>query len=120
MTDTEPTNAPPTTPAPLLDIVDDWSQTLKILADPTRFKLLLILHYQGPGQMTMTELAHESDLRPATASAALRYMSNVGVVNVKRDGRQMYYYLADERTHRMLHYMGSDCNMHHDDDHAEN
>lgn len=102
----------PQTPEPILELVDEWGQAFKILSDPTRFRLLLTLHYQGPAQMTMTELANECELRPATASAALRFMSNSGILTVERDGRQMFYSLVDERIHRLLHYVGAKQKMH--------
>lgn len=102
----------PSTPTQLLDLVDEWSEVFKVMSDPTRFRLLLVLHYQGPGQMTMTQLAQECDLRPATASAALRYMSNLGMVSVKRDGRRMMYSIADQQVHELLHYIGDGAVMH--------
>lgn len=103
------------TPEDILQLVEDWGQSFKILSDPTRFRLLLTLHYQGPAQMTMTELANECELRPATASAALRYMSNAGILTVERDGRQMLYSLVDDRIHQLLHYVGGNKDMHRHD-----
>ena len=115
MTHADHASEHPGTPEEILQLVEDWGQSFKILSDPTRFRLLLTLHYQGPAQMTMTELANECELRPATASAALRYMSNAGILTVERDGRQMLYSLVDDRIHQLLHYVGRNKDMHRHD-----
>lgn len=85
---------------------DDWSETFRLLGDPTRLRLLTVLHYVGPGALSMSELAERADVKVATASAALRLLTAAGVVTADRDGKMMRYELSNERVHRLLHHLG--------------
>lgn len=85
---------------------DDWSETFRLLGDPTRLRLLTVLHYVGPGTLSMSELADRAEVKVATASAALRLLTNAGIVTATRDGKMMRYALSDERVHRLLHHLG--------------
>ncbi|MCI6205876.1 MAG: metalloregulator ArsR/SmtB family transcription factor [Corynebacterium glucuronolyticum] len=84
-----------------------WAGTFKILGDPTRLALLSAIHYAGQNALTVSELAEEIDLRVATASAALRAMENNGTVKSQRDGRRIYYGIANNEIHELLHWIGS-------------
>lgn len=33
----------------LCTLSDDWADTFRLLGDPTRLRLLTLLHYEGPG-----------------------------------------------------------------------
>lgn len=88
------------------ELSDDWSETFRLLGDPTRLRLLTVLHYVGPGALSMSELAERAEVRTPTASAALRLLTTAGVVTATRDGRMMRYALTDERVHRLLHFFG--------------
>lgn len=90
----------------LCALSDEWSGTFRLLGDPTRLRLLTLLHYAGPGALTMSELAERAEVKPATASAALRLLTTAGIVTATRDGRMMRYALTDERVHRLLHHLG--------------
>ena len=90
-----------------LALAHDWSGTFKIMGDPTRLKLLSAIHYAGQFASTVTELAEATDVRVATASAALRAMEQNGTVASARDGRSIHYGIADERVHHLLHWIGT-------------
>lgn len=92
--------------ARIRDLSDDWADTFRLLGDPTRLRLLTVLHYVGPGALSMSELAERAGVKMATASAALRLLTAAGVVTGTRDGRMMRYALTDERVHRLLHHFG--------------
>ena len=92
--------------AHLCALSDDWSETFRLLGDPTRLRLLTLLHYEGPGALSMSELAERAGVKTATASAALRLLTTAGVITATRDGRMMRYALTDERVHRLLHHLG--------------
>ncbi|MCT1564047.1 ArsR/SmtB family transcription factor [Corynebacterium glucuronolyticum] len=87
--------------------IDSWAGTFKILGDPTRLALLAAIHYAGQNTLTVSELAEETGLRVATASAALRAMENNGTVKSQRDGRRIYYGIANDDVHELLHWIGS-------------
>lgn len=85
---------------------DEWAETFRLLGDPTRLRLLTVLHYVGPGTLSMSELAGRAGVKTATASAALRLLTTASVITATRDGRMMRYALTDERVHRLLHHFG--------------
>lgn len=89
-----------------VDIVS-WSNTFKTLGDPTRLTLLSAIHYAGQNELTVSELAETTGVRVATASAALRAMENNGTVKSTRDGRKIYYAIASEDIHQLLHWIGA-------------
>lgn len=87
--------------------VDEWASTFKILGDPSRLRLLTAIHAAGQYVSSVTELAESSQLRVATASAALRAMERNKTVSSRRDGRSIHYAIADDHVHQLLHWMGS-------------
>lgn len=90
-----------------LHIAQEWSPTFKLMGDTTRLKLLIALHFAGPHQATVTELAETTGVKVATASAALRAMETSGVISSRRDGRRILYAITDEHCHDLLHWIGS-------------
>ena len=90
----------------LCTLSDDWADTFRLLGDPTRLRLLTLLHYEGPGALSMSELAERAGVRAATASAALRLLTTAGIITATRDGRMVRYALTDDRVHRLLHHLG--------------
>ena len=90
----------------LLDLADRWAGLFKLLGDPTRLRLLAVMHHRAPGTATVTDLAEATGVRVATASAALRAMEAAGVVSGERVGREVRYTLANSRIHDVLHHVG--------------
>ncbi|MDO5454466.1 MAG: metalloregulator ArsR/SmtB family transcription factor [Corynebacterium sp.] len=97
----------PPIPATLLELAEEWSPLFKLLGDPTRLRLLLAMHYVGPGKASVGELAELTDIRVPTASAALTHMATVGVLVAERQGREVRYSLTDQHAHEVLHYLGA-------------
>ena len=81
-----------------------WAAVFKILGDTTRLSLLDAIHDAGDNKLTVTDLAETTGTRVATASAALRAMEKMGTVSSVREGRTIFYAIADERIHRLLHW----------------
>ncbi|WP_257161720.1 ArsR/SmtB family transcription factor [Corynebacterium cystitidis] len=90
-----------------LKLAEEWSGTFKILGDQTRLKLLSSIHFAGQFQYTVSELAEATEVRVATASAALRAMELNGTVKSQRDGRSIRYGISDENVHDLLHWIGA-------------
>lgn len=90
----------------LLELADDWAPIFKALGDPTRLKLLVAMHYQGPANATVSELASLTGLRTATASAALKNLETSGIITAHREGREVRYHLVSENVHEMIHRLG--------------
>ena len=81
-----------------------WAGVFKTLGDTTRLMLLDAIHAAGDNKLTVTDLANATGTRVATASAALRAMEKMGTVRSIREGRSIFYGIADERIHRLLHW----------------
>ncbi len=65
---------------------------LKLLANPER---LLLLCQLSQGEMCVSELEQQLQIRQPTLSQQLGVLRNEGVVNTRRDGKNIYYSVAD-------------------------
>lgn len=90
----------------MVALADQWGPIFKVLGDPTRLRLLLVLHYRGPGEATVTELAAAVGVRIPTASAALIHLTEAGTIEPHKVGREVRYSLTDPRIHELLHHLG--------------
>lgn len=89
-----------------VELADEWGPVFKVLGDSTRLRLLLAMHYRGPGEATVSELAEAVGVRTATASAALIHMTEAGMIQPHKVGRVVRYSLTDPRIHELLHHLG--------------
>ena len=76
------------------------------MGDPTRLRLLLAMHYRGPGEATVSELADIIGVRIPTASAALIHLTDAGTIEPHKVGREVRYSLPDPRIHALLPHLG--------------
>lgn len=72
---------------------------LKTLAHEGR---LMILCHLGQGEMSVGALEETLDMRQAAVSQMLARLRDEGLVTTRREGKTIYYSLADERTRRMI------------------
>jgi DNA-binding transcriptional ArsR family regulator len=77
----------------------DASEFLKALAHETR---LLLLCYLAERERSVTELENILSLRQPTVSQQLARLRLDGLVTTRRDGKAIYYAIADERLHRVI------------------
>ncbi len=77
----------------------DASEFLKALAHETR---LLLLCYLAERERSVTELESILSLRQPTVSQQLARLRLDGLVTTRRDGKTIYYSIADERLHRVI------------------
>jgi DNA-binding transcriptional ArsR family regulator len=85
--------------------VAGWTERLALLADPTRLRVQLCLHYM-PG-LNVRQIASVTDVTATVVSQTLRRPRTNGWVVSEKAGREQLYRLADERLHAMLHAMGA-------------
>src|ERR671916_1509640 len=69
-------------------------------ANSTRLSILLLLAQRG--EMRVGELVRELGAPQPRVSDHLRYLAWCGYVEVRREGRNAYYSVADERIMQML------------------
>lgn len=86
--------------APIVDPTAMYSQAraasdlMKSLSNETR---LLILCHLSAGEMTVTQLEGKLNIPQASLSQQLARLRNERLVKTRRDGRMIYYSIADER-----------------------
>lgn len=66
---------------------------LKLLANPER--LLLLCQLSQEGEMCVGDLEQELDIHQPTLSQQLGVLRNQGVVATRREGKNIYYSVAD-------------------------
>jgi DNA-binding transcriptional ArsR family regulator len=76
------------------------SAVFKLLGDPTRAKLLYAL--LEAGELCVCDLAAATGIAETTVSQSLRLLRASRVVTARRDGRLMYYRLADAHVRMLL------------------
>jgi DNA-binding transcriptional ArsR family regulator len=86
-------------PLPANDLVQ-VSAVFKLLGDPTRAKLLYAM--LEAGELCVCDLAASTGVAETTVSQSLRLLRASRVVTARRDGRLMYYRLADAPVRMLL------------------
>lgn len=84
--------SPPIDPQRLREGASQAVAALKILANPER---LLLLCQLAQGELCVSELEQALDIRQPTLSQQLAVLRNEGVVTTRRDGKNIYYSIAD-------------------------
>ncbi|MFL6696585.1 MAG: metalloregulator ArsR/SmtB family transcription factor [Vitreoscilla sp.] len=72
---------------------------LKVLANEDR---LLLLCQLSQGEMSVGELEEALDIRQPTLSQQLAVLRTEGVVDTRRDGKRIFYSVADPRSMQLL------------------
>ena len=72
---------------------------LKVLANEDR---LLLLCQLSQGEMCVSDLEEALDIRQPTLSQQLGVLRTEGVVNTRRDGKRIYYRVADPAVMQLL------------------
>jgi DNA-binding transcriptional ArsR family regulator len=80
--------------------VEKLSRLFSALADPTRLKILNALRVTD--ELCVCDLAVIADLSVSAVSHQLRLLRDRDLVNARRDGRMVYYSLADDHVHSLM------------------
>ena len=94
-----PTTHPPAPPEEMASNAQNAAAFLKTLAHEGR---LMILCHLGGGEKSVGELESLLDIRQAAVSQMLARLREEGLVTTRRDGKTIYYSLADESTSRVI------------------
>ena len=70
------------------------AECLKILAHPHRLQIVQLL-LAGKKQLSVNDIATHCELNQPTASDHLRLMQRCGFLQSERDGRTVYYTIAE-------------------------
>jgi DNA-binding transcriptional ArsR family regulator len=82
-----------------LDALSEAAECLKTLAHPHRLRMVQMLLQ---GDFTVGELAEACELPTAMASEHLRLMQRCGFLNSTKDGRKVYYRVAEPHLKEIL------------------
>lgn len=85
--------------------LEGWASRFALLADPTRLRLLFVLHRTGG--LCVSDLATAVAMSDSSVSHALRLLRERGWVRARRSGRTVVYELVDETVHDLLHRIGA-------------
>ena len=73
-------------------VIDALAELFKSLGDPTRVRILWALSLH---EMCVCELASSLEMNQSAVSHQLRLLKNARLVRARREGRSIYYSLAD-------------------------
>ena len=93
------TTAPPAPPDEMASNAQNAAAFLKTLAHEGR---LMILCHLGSGEKSVGELEDLLGIRQAAVSQMLARLREEGLVVTRRDGKTIYYSLANENTSRVI------------------
>lgn len=77
----------------------DLADLFKIFGDSTRLKILFVL--KG-GEINVSDLSEVLNMTQSAISHQLKTLRTNKLVNARRDGKAMYYSLADEHIHTII------------------
>lgn len=94
-----PARRPVIDPEQLREAAGQAVGALKVLAHEDR---LLLLCQLSQGEMCVSDLEEALGIHQPTLSQQLGVLRTEGVVNTRRDGKRIYYSVADPRVMRVL------------------
>ena len=75
------------------EVLDTMVESFKALGDPTRLRILALLFN---GERAVSDLADHLAVSQSAVSHQLRLLCNLDIVRHRKDGREVYYTLADD------------------------
>lgn len=89
----------PTKPAGTVEDFAEAAECLKTLAHPVRLRIVqLLLH----GRFTVGELAADCGIPDNVGSEHLRLLQRCGFLDSQRDGRRVYYSVAEPHLKKLM------------------
>ncbi len=81
------------------EVIQAMAESFKALADPTRLRILALL---SEGEQCVGDLADHLDVSQSAVSHQLRLLRSLDIVRYRKDGREVYYDLADDHVRDIL------------------
>ncbi len=75
------------------DVIIRLAETFSALSDPTRAKIIFALQQE---ELCVCDLAHLIGLSTSAISHQLRLLRNLRIVKYRKEGKMVYYSLADK------------------------
>lgn len=81
------------------DVVNTMADSFKALGDPTRLRILALLF---DGERSVGDLADHLAVSQSAVSHQLRLLRNLDIVRFRKDGREVFYDIADDHVRDIL------------------
>lgn len=79
--------------------VDFVTDRLKVLSNPDRLKILCVL---VNGELNVQEIESQTGILQPTLSQQLTVLRKAEMVSTRRDGKQIYYQVVDEKVLKIM------------------
>lgn len=76
------------------EVLEEYSDIFKSIADPTRLKILFLLKN---GELCVCEILDALDKSQSTVSHHLNILKKEKVIKARKEGKWIYYKLKDEK-----------------------
>jgi ArsR family transcriptional regulator len=80
--------------------IDTVANFLKIISDPTRLKIIMILENH---EVSVNDIAVLMNMTKSAVSHQLKVLKNAGYIKDRRSGKNKYYSLFDEHIMVIIH-----------------
>ena len=87
----------------------DAVESLAALAQESRLAIFRMLVKRGPGGYTPTQLGEKLDVSSPTLSFHLKELQHAGLVDVRRDGRFLYYRANFVHMNHLVGFLTENC-----------
>lgn len=87
----------------------DAIASLAALAQESRLAIFRLLVRRGPDGYTPTELGEKLEVAPATLSFHLKELQRAGLIEVRREGRFLYYRPQFAHMNRLVGFLTEQC-----------
>ncbi len=84
---------------PEAGILYDLAELFKIFGDESRLKILFVL---GEGELCVEEISDKLNMSQSAVSHQLRILKTSRLIKGRRDGKRIYYSLADDHVHSII------------------
>ncbi|MBG0770323.1 MAG: winged helix-turn-helix transcriptional regulator [Anaerolineaceae bacterium] len=81
------------------EVILTMAESFKALADPTRLRILAIL---SEGECGVGDIADHLEVSQSAVSHQLRLLRSLDIVRYRKEGREVYYDLADDHVRDIL------------------
>ena len=82
------------------ETMDSIAELFKGFADPTRVHILSLL--MGKEELCVTQIAEEVEISQSAVSHQLRLLKQMHLIKFRRDGKNLWYSLADDHVKTIL------------------
>ena len=79
--------------------IETLAELFKIFGDTTRIRILFALCGE---ERNVSEIAEALDMTQSAVSHQLKILRTARLIRARRDGKQIYYSLADEHVHTII------------------